>query len=494
MQVEDASAIGQGKARSDLIDGDVQPNGAIAAARPTLWEAHHRRSLAISERRVLLVVMDVLLLLLVGYGLSWDHHGPGNFPGLALLFAIPWLAFGQMSGIYDLATAARERACLKSLIVTTACFCLTLLLAFVLVHPYYASRSKLLIFAAAGPAVIALWRLVYIRMFGAVHFQRRVLVVGAGTASTTLLRAIRDHDGHGVSVVGLLDDDRAKIGTRVEGIAVVGDSSVMWPVVSDLKVEEVVLAVNQPTTGSLYQGLGTCYEHSIAVSLMPQLYEEVTGQVPVEFMGPHWFGSVQLGRTGGGMSFALKRVLDIILGTVAVVVTLPIVVIVALLVRFSSPGPILHKQERVGLHGRPFKIVKFRTMRVDAEKPGEPVWAELDDPRATAIGRWLRRTHLDELPQFFLVVKGDMSLVGPRPERPEFVRELETTLPLYRARYSMRPGIAGWAQIHYPYGASVEDALAKLRYDLYYVKNWGPLLDTAILMRTATRVVRMRGR
>ena len=132
---------------------------------------------------------------------------------------------------------------------------------------------------------------------------------------------------------------------------------------------------------------------------------------------------------------------------------------IAVAVKVSSRGTVFHRQERVGLHRKPFNIVKFRTMRNDAERPGEPVWAELDDPRATGIGRWLRKTHLDELPQFWLVVKGDMSLVGPRPERPEFVRALET-LPLYRARYSMRPGIAGWAQIHYPYGASVEDALA----------------------------------
>jgi lipopolysaccharide/colanic/teichoic acid biosynthesis glycosyltransferase len=133
-------------------------------------------------------------------------------------------------------------------------------------------------------------------------------------------------------------------------------------------------------------------------------------------------------------------------------------------------------------------------MRADAELPGEAVWASLDDPRATKIGRWLRRTHLDELPQFLLVVKGDMSLVGPRPERPEFVRQLEKTIPLYRARYSVRPGIAGWAQLNYPYGASVEDALAKLRYDLYYVKNRSTMLDLAIIGGTLTRVFGMRGR
>ena len=133
-------------------------------------------------------------------------------------------------------------------------------------------------------------------------------------------------------------------------------------------------------------------------------------------------------------------------------------------------------------------------MRMGAEPEGEPVWARLDDSRTTGFGRWLRKTHLDEFPQFWLVVKGEMSLVGPRPERPEFVSALEQSIPLYRARYSMRPGIAGWAQINYPYGASVEDALAKLRYDLFYVKNWSPVLDLAILIRTATRLFDIKAR
>lgn len=493
MRVDDASAIGQDEQLVDLARRSVAQAVSPTLHPPLPWTVQGRRSLAISERRLLLIVTDVALLLLVGYGLSWEAKGPGNFPGLALLLAIPWLVFGQIAGLYDLATAARERACVAALTATALAFDLVLLLSFFYV-PFYASRSKLQILAIAGPLAIGAWRLAYIRLFGAAHFQRRVLVVGAGTACRTLLQAVRRHAGHGVSVVALLDDDRAKIGTVVEGARVVGDSSLMWPLVSDLKVEEVVLAIDRPTSESLFQGLGTCYEHSLAVSLMPRLYEEVTGQVPVEFMGPHWFGSVQLGRAGGGMTFALKRVIDIVLASVALIVMLPVIIAISLLVRLSSHGPILHKQKRVGLHGRPFNIVKFRTMRPDAERPGEALWAEPDDPRATPIGRWLRRTHLDELPQLFLVVKGDMSLVGPRPERPEFVDELERTLPLYRARYSMRPGIAGWAQLHYPYGASVEDALAKLRYDLFYVKNWTPMLDTSILMRTLTRVLGLRGR
>jgi exopolysaccharide biosynthesis polyprenyl glycosylphosphotransferase len=439
-------------------------------------------------------------MLAVGYGLSFEKIGPGSSPELALLFAIPWVVFAQLSGLYDLATASRATAMLKAFGVAISMYGVGLLLYYFLfvvdtvpTHHRSISRTNFLIYMVA-PAAILIWRAVYLKFLGAAHFQRKVLVVGAGSSGRTLLKAVRENDGHGVHVVGLLDDADGCIGSAVEGVPVLGNSSMMWPLVAQMGVEEVVLAINRPSEPSLYEGLGVCYEHGVAVSLMPRLYEEVTGQVPVEHMGPQWFGSVQLGRSGGGMAFALKRLVDIVVSVVAAVVTLPFTILIAALIRLTSKGSVFHIQQRVGKHGRPFNIVKFRTMRQDAEEPGRPVWASLEDPRTTPVGRWLRRMHVDELPQFWLVIKGDMSLVGPRPERPEFVRELEDALPLYRARYSMRPGIAGWAQVNLPYGASVDEALAKLRYDLYYVKNWSPILDAAILIRTAARVLRFKGR
>jgi exopolysaccharide biosynthesis polyprenyl glycosylphosphotransferase len=493
MQTEDARAIDGGALGIEQPEPLLWPSPSVASHSSTSWASQKRPSLAISERRLLLIVTDVLLIVAIGYALAWDSRGPGNFPGLALPLALYWLALGQIMGTYDLTTAARPRACLSAVLRTAVAFAVSFLLLDFFVH-YLIARPKVIMLVLAVPLLIGLWRLAYIRLFGAAHFQRKVLVVGAGAAGLTLLRAVRRHPGHGVAVIGILDDDASKLGGTVEGVPVVGGSSAMWPLVEELRIEEVVIATNQAPTEALLQGLGTCYEHSIAVSHMPSLYEEVTGQVPVEFMGPHWFGAVQLSRAGGGISVASKRLLDILLSGLALLLLAPVILILGLIVRLSSKGPVLHRQDRIGLHGKPFTILKFRTMRADAELPGEPIWASLDDPRATKIGRWLRRTHLDELPQFLLVVKGDMSLVGPRPERPEFVRDLERAIPLYRARYSVRPGIAGWAQLNYPYGASVEDALAKLRYDLYYVKNRSTMLDLAIIGGTLTRVFGMRGR
>ncbi len=452
-----------------------------------------RHSLALSERRLLLAGIDVLVLMLLARLVVQQVPGNGSWRLLAISVAGAWFAAGQITSMYDLHTAARLRPCLRA-IAQTAAVVVAFLVFLFFTKPYFMSRPKLVDLAIGGPVVIALWRLAYLRFLGSAHFMRRVLVLGAGSAGRSLLEAVQRSQGHGVSVVGILDDDPSLHGLRIDGVSVLGSSSRIWQLVSTLGVEEVVLAVSQPTNEALFEGLATCYERGIAVTLMPHLYEEVARQVPVEYVGRHWLGAVPLSRAGSGVYEALKRLVDVVVASLGVLVTSPIMAIVALVVRLSSPGPILFRQTRVGHHGEEFAIIKFRTMRIDAERPGEVLWATRDDPRATTAGKWLRRTHLDELPQFFLVLNGTMSLVGPRPERPEFVRELEKQISLYAARYSVRPGVTGWAQIQYPYGSSTIDALAKLRYDLYYVKHRSLLLDVRIIARTFTRVFGMRGR
>jgi len=194
----------------------------------------------------------------------------------------------------------------------------------------------------------------------------------------------------------------------------------------------------------------------------------------------------------GRLDAAARRVSDVVLSLALLALTLPLLLATALLVVLDSPGPVLYRQERVGLHGRVFTLLKFRSMRTDAEPRG-PVWAAPGDPRATRVGAVIRLLHIDELPQLVNVLRGEMSLIGPRPERPHFVAQLERVLPLYRERMRVKPGLTGWAQVNYPYGASVEDARAKLSYDLYYVQHRGPLLDVLILLATVRVVLRLRG-
>ncbi len=212
----------------------------------------------------------------------------------------------------------------------------------------------------------------------------------------------------------------------------------------------------------------------------------------MEHSGDHWVMALAVGGPGP-LYRCLRRVEDLVLASLGLVVTAPLWGLIALAIRLDSPGPVFYRQVRVGYRGRPFTMIKFRTMRTDAEKEGRPVWAAANDPRVTGVGRLLRATRLDELPQLLNVLRGEMSLIGLRPERPAFVAMLQTQIPFYRARLLLRPGLTGWAQVNYPYGRTVEDALVKLQYDLYHLKHQSPYLDLLILLRTVVTVLACRG-
>jgi sugar transferase (PEP-CTERM system associated) len=231
---------------------------------------------------------------------------------------------------------------------------------------------------------------------------------------------------------------------------------------------------------------GVTFDHLASV------YEEYTGKIAVENLRPSWLIFSSGFRKSAWLA-AAKRALDLLAASVGVVLAAPVMLLVAAAIRLSSDGTALYHQERVGRHGRLFTVHKFRSMRMDAEATTGAVWASTDDPRITPLGRFIRRSRLDELPQLWNVLKGDMSFVGPRPERPEFVRQLTEKIPFYGQRHVVRPGLTGWAQVRYTYGASVEDALMKLQYDLYYIKNLSLALDLYIIFSTIKTVVLRHG-
>ena len=218
--------------------------------------------------------------------------------------------------------------------------------------------------------------------------------------------------------------------------------------------------------------------------------ERYLARIDLDAINPDWFLAAE-GFSSGRVSAAAKRVCDLLVSLILLVVTLPVMLVTALLIRLESPGPILYRQQRIGLHGKPFTLLKFRSMTVDAEQGGKPLWAQQHDPRVTRVGRYIRPMRIDELPQLLNVLAGQMSMIGPRPERPHFVAQLARIIPFYEERSHVKPGITGWAQVNYPYGASVEDAREKLAYDLYYVKNRGLLFDLLILLSTI-RVILLR--
>jgi exopolysaccharide biosynthesis polyprenyl glycosylphosphotransferase len=297
-------------------------------------------------------------------------------------------------------------------------------------------------------------------------------------------------------VLGFIDDDPAKLGSAVGGVTVAGTRHDLARLVREWGIQEVILAIThtQQIHGDLFQALMDCRELGVEVVPMTYLYERLTGRVPVEHVGQQLYVLLPLNHSVTTPLYVFaKRMVDVacaLAGLVGLALVFPLV---ALAIRLDSPGPVLYRQVRVGKGGRRFRVAKFRTMVQGAETPGEPVWAREHDERVTRFGRLARRVRLDELPQLWNVLKGEMSLVGPRPERPEFVQDLQEQIPFYRSRHAVRPGLTGWAQVNYEYGNSVADSLIKLQYDLYYVKHRSFYLDLVILFRTIGTVLSFSG-
>ncbi len=451
-----------------------------------------RRSITISERKVLLALIDACLLILVTGLLHAFGIGPRTYPAAGFALAGLWLTVGYFTGLYDVTTTLASRRAGMLAVAQTAFVVTGALLVAFFVYPTH-HRESVPALALSSLAIIAVVRLAFYRLADASLFQRRILVIGTGTPAQALIEMIQRRRGHGVTVVGVLDDDLKKVGSNIMNVPVLGGFSAVWPVVVDEAVEEVVLCTRNTTSESLLEGLGICYEHGVPVTLMPHLYEEVSGQVPVEHLGRDWVAAFPLRRSGGSLYRVVKRLLDVLVSGIAILAALPFMGVAAVLVRISSDGPVFFRQPRAGLHGHPFEVIKFRTMYQDAGQLGTKIGDMADRSRVTPIGKWLRRTYLDELPQLFLVLRGHMSLVGPRPKRADQARDLERTIPLWRAKYSVQPGLTGWGQLQYGYAKSSTEEMARLRYDLYYIKHCSLWLDFFILVKTAARLMRLKG-
>ncbi|RMG72248.1 MAG: exopolysaccharide biosynthesis polyprenyl glycosylphosphotransferase, partial [Chloroflexi bacterium] len=260
------------------------------------------------------------------------------------------------------------------------------------------------------------------------------------------------------------------------------------------RIAELIITTIPDMDDDIFRGVMQAYEIGVSLVTMPVLYARLTGRVPVRYIQNSWALVLPIsGQSIFNPYPFLKRVMDISLSLIVLIVLLGLLPILAVLIRLDSKGGVFYSQIRTGMNGKPFRIYKFRTMRSDAEADGQARFSVKGDPRVTRMGRIMRPTRLDELPQVWNVIKGDMSIVGPRPERPEHIRRLEQQIPFYRTRLVIRPGLTGWAQVKYQYGSTDEDALVKLEYDLYYIRNQSILLDINILIRTVYKVIRMSG-
>ena len=456
----------------------------------------------VNARRVVLVLVEHLLIVLSVLLAALLRFG---IPAQPVEVLLDWIVRGMVtaavlqvclhySDLYDLRTLITERDLLASIVRALGAASVLLALLYYWVPQLIIGRG---VFALATVFIISLvtaWRVAFEWFSLRGEPNERLLIIGTSGAAVTLGRELYERRGElGVELVGFVDSDPAKVGTPVVNPGVIGTVHDIPAIVNERRVDRVVVSLadargklNMDELLDMKMNQGVRFDH------MASVYEEYTGKIAVENLRPSWL-IFSDGFRKTAMLLRLKRFSDIVFSLIGLTLALPLIGLTALLVRISSPGPILYSQRRVGKDNEVFTIHKFRSMRQDAEKMTGAVWSVENDPRVTPIGRLLRRTRLDELPQLWNVLRGDMSFVGPRPERPEFVSKLTEQIPYYEQRHVVRPGLTGWAQVRHRYGSTLEDALEKLQYDLFYIKHMSFPLDFYIVLETVKTVLVRRG-
>ena len=355
-------------------------------------------------------------------------------------------------------------------------------------------RVSIIIFIVIAPLFTLAWRYLYIQVLSSDQFLRRVLLVGGGNSGRILLQVFNDIEPKPFLLLGLIDDDANKLHTEIEGYEVIGTGEDLLDIIQEKFISDIIVAITGVIHGHTFQALLDAQELGVDIIRMPLAYEELIQRVPIQLLESDWIlrAFVDENRVSGFYRFG-KRVLDLFGGIIGVLIFLTLLPLVGLAILLESGRPIFYSQTRLGRNARPYKIIKFRTMWQDAEKTGEAQWASANDDRITKVGRFLRKTHLDEFPQFINVLRGEMSLVGPRSERPQLIEKLQEQVPFYRARLLVKPGVTGWAQVNFGYPATVEETNIKLEYDLFYIKNRSLSFDLRIILRTPSTMFNLKG-
>ncbi|HYG81963.1 MAG TPA: TIGR03013 family XrtA/PEP-CTERM system glycosyltransferase [Pyrinomonadaceae bacterium] len=394
--------------------------------------------------------------------------------------------------LYDFARMLDRRELVLRMVQALGLAWVALALCFYLFPLLMLGRGVSLIALPLALLVMVAWRLAIHWLLGHPQFGERILIVGSGPLAVELARETLERPDAGFRIVGFTDNDPELLGRSLINPRVVGLSSDLEKIVPRENIDRIVVAMGErrgqfPTEQLLHLSLSG----NVFIEEGASFYERLTGRVHLDMVRPSWLIFSGRGRQAR-LNSAARVLMHRLVALVGAIVSLPVVIVTAILIKLDSRGPVLYKQERVGKNGRPFTVMKFRSMRVDAEKDG-PVWALKEDDRVTRVGRVIRKIRVDEIPQFWNILKGEMNFVGPRPERPHFVRQLAEEIPYYEQRHLIAPGLTGWAQIKYPYGSSIEDARQKLQYDLYYIKNQSLALDAAILFETIKTILFSRG-
>ena len=470
-----------------------QGNGPVEGTRARRLELHA------VEWRLLLLAGDASAWWLAGAAAVALVHpprftvnsGPRSIV-IEMTVLVAWLVWAWVNGAYHIDIASR----LSFILPALARAATGQTLSFVALAFFARGFTGRVVWAwwlVAGFVLITAWRTASLSIFTLPIFSRRVLFAGTDSFLQELATITREKWAHHYRVLGYLHGSSPSSDLSVDGLALLGELRQLPELAERLHAGEVVVGREAVQDRTTLERLIDCRNRGIEVTPATELFEELTGQVPVDQVDHHWIMDLPNRAVHNRPYTALKRLVDIALAGIGLSVFAGLLPFIALAIWLDSGRPIFYQQLRSGLHGRSFALVKFRTMRKDAETNAAR-WALPGDARITRVGRVLRKVRLDELPQVINILRGDMTVVGPRPERPEFVTELEKAIPFYRTRLEVKPGLTGWAQINDGYGSSVEDAVSKLQYDLYYVKHQSVLLDALVILRTFGVLARFRGR
>lgn len=396
--------------------------------------------------------------------------------------------------LYDYVVMTNRRELLLRLVQALGIAWVLLALLFYFIPPLLIGRGVSVISVPIVLTLLLAWRICIHLLTGHPEIGEKILVVGTGQTALDTAEAVWERRDAGYRIAGFISENGAKPQQKLGRSIILGKAPDLENVIRNEKIDRVVIAVRErrgafPTEALLKMSLAG----DVSIEECTSFFERITGKVHVDMLRPSWL--IFAGRRRDSpLKLVVRESIHRLLALIGLVASLPFAIITAILIKLESRGPIFYMQERVGKNGRIFNVIKFRSMRIDAEKDGKPIWATRDDERVTRVGRVIRKLRIDEVPQFWNILKGEMNFVGPRPERPHFVKQLANEISFYEHRHLVAPGLTGWAQIKFPYGSSVADAVEKLQYDLFYIKNQSLTLDLVIVFETVKTVLFGRGR
>ncbi|HHT9113155.1 MAG: sugar transferase [Planctomycetes bacterium] len=454
----------------------------------------------ISKRLILLILGDLLIvngsiflsaILRLGVSAGWGYiqSNPWSFILTGLIYIMVFFS----TELYDIRKDFKSIGNVMAItLASTSAFVITTLL-FYMNWSLRIGRGVFILNGILITLFIIGWRILYSYLLEQPIFKRNVLIVGAGWAGKTILQEINRLQKSGLRTVGFIDDDPQKKGKLIDGVPVLGDRYTIDKVIRKNDIDLIVAAITHEKHADLIKALINCSWKGVDIIDMPAIYEQLTGKIPFKHINNMWMLHIAIGKPKL-YSRLIKPILEAIIALILFILLIPVMVILSIVIKCDSRGRIFYTQERIGKDGRKFTIMKFRTMVENAESLTGAVYAADNDPRITKIGRFLRKWRLDEIPQLVNVIKGDMGLIGPRPEREVFIREFEEKIPFYTQRLLVRPGLTGWAQVKFPYASSIEQTEEKLQYDLYYIKNMSFILDFVVFLKTIRVVLFGKGK